>query len=150
MIVIFCFSAQPAERSSGLSGGIAKSIACAVDPNFQKIPTDEQERVVEKFQHLTRKLAHFSEYAVLGALCFLALSRHRLNPKLSAFLGLGISALYGVTDELHQLFVPGRSCQVGDIAIDTMGAIVGILIAGIIFELIRRRNRKRYQALPTA
>jgi VanZ family protein len=67
-----------------------------------------------------RKLAHVSEYAVLGLL----LARAVRRPALAVALGAG----YAVTDEVHQTFVEGRHGTPRDVAIDTLGALVGVLV----------------------
>ena len=66
-----------------------------------------------------RKLAHLTEYAVLGALLA------RAVPELPAF-ALGLA--YAVSDELHQHFVPGRAGTPLDVAIDAVGLVAGILL----------------------
>jgi VanZ family protein len=66
-----------------------------------------------------RKLAHLTEYAILGALLVRALSR----PGLAIFLG----GLYAVTDEVHQHFVRGRHAAWYDVLLDTVGVTVGVL-----------------------
>jgi VanZ family protein len=69
---------------------------------------------------ILRKLAHVTEYAILGALLLRALGR-----ELAAFaLGLG----YAITDEIHQHFVQGRHGAPLDVAIDAGGLLLGILI----------------------
>ena len=51
-----------------------------------------------------------------------------------------IATLYAVSDEFHQYFIPGRSCQVGDVMIDSAGACVGVLVVmGIVHLLGRKR-----------
>jgi VanZ family protein len=67
-----------------------------------------------------RKIAHAAEYAVLGALLVRATTRPGL-----AF-ALGVS--YAVTDEVHQLFVPGRMGSPIDVAVDALGVAVGIVL----------------------
>jgi VanZ family protein len=80
--------------------------------------------------------AHFTEYAVLGGLLVLAaVGGRRLSVKLALVLLLACS-LYGVTDEFHQSFVPGRTPDPIDWATDTVGA--GAAIAAI---AISRRRR---------
>ena len=69
---------------------------------------------------LLRKLAHAAEFAVLGALLVRATDRAGL-----AFL---LGALYAVTDELHQVFVPGRVGSPLDVAIDVVGVAGGVLL----------------------
>lgn len=85
-------------------------------------------------------LGHFSEYLVLGALLTHAL---RYSPSLSTgaliAIALALGSFYGVTDELHQIFVPGRVCDVADWITDTLGCAVGILG----FVGLRAANRRR-------
>lgn len=64
--------------------------------------------------------AHFVAYAVLGALLLYGLSRPRRWVPATI-----LASLYGVTDEFHQAFVPGRTPDPMDWAIDTLGALVG-------------------------
>lgn len=83
---------------------------------------------------IIRKLAHFNEYLILGILT------NNYNKK--ANISIIICFIYAITDELHQILVPGRSCQLLDIIIDTLGAIVGIYILNIIRKI--KFNIKKY------
>ena len=67
-----------------------------------------------------RKLAHAAEYAVLGALLVRATGR--------SGLALAVGALYAVSDEIHQAFVPGRMGRPLDVAIDVLGLACGVLL----------------------
>ena len=67
-----------------------------------------------------RKLAHAAEYAVLGALLVRATDRPRLS--------FALAVLYALGDELHQHFVPGRRGAPLDVAIDAVGAFVGVAL----------------------
>ncbi len=67
-----------------------------------------------------RKLAHAGEFAVLGALLLRATER--------AGVAFGLGALYAVSDELHQMFVPGRMGSPLDVAIDMVGVAFGVLL----------------------
>ena len=67
-----------------------------------------------------RKLAHFAEFAVLGALLLRAVGREAA----AAVLG----SLYAATDEVHQMFVPGREAAPLDWAIDTAGVVAGVFL----------------------
>jgi len=77
------------------------------------------------------KVAHFIEYAILGALYAHAV--RRTWPQLSLLRALAIAALltsaWGYVDEIHQAFVPGRNSDVRDWIADTLGAIAGATIA---------------------
>jgi VanZ family protein len=68
-----------------------------------------------------RKLAHATEYAILGVLLLRAIGRP--GP---AFV---LATLYAATDEIHQAFVPGRQASPFDLAIDAAGVAVGIALA---------------------
>jgi VanZ like family len=67
-----------------------------------------------------RKIAHFCEYAVLGALLLRALARE--------VLAVAAGIAYAATDELHQHFVAGRHAAVRDVAIDAAGVLAGVLL----------------------
>lgn len=77
------------------------------------------------------KIEHFAAYSVLSFLLYLTfISQQKIKllyyyPLLFTIL---VSALYGVLDELHQILIPGRSCDTFDIIADFMGALLGILI----------------------
>ena len=68
---------------------------------------------------ILRKLAHLTEYAILGALLARALARPEL--------AIAIGALYATSDEIHQHFVRGRHAAWYDVLIDTIGVSVGVL-----------------------
>ena len=76
-----------------------------------------------------RKLAHLAEYAILGVLVVRAL----LRPWLAVLL----VGLYAISDEVHQTFVEGRVGAPLDVAIDTAGALAGVL-AWSLFQSGRR------------
>lgn len=67
-----------------------------------------------------RKLAHAAEYAVLGALLARATGR--------AGLAVALGALYALSDEIHQSFVPGRVGSPLDVAIDVVGVAIGVAL----------------------
>ncbi len=128
MIIIFCFSHQPVNESSQLSEGISKPL---VEKLESIIKTDIDE---EKFEYLIKKLAHFTEYMILGILMYMASSKNntRNNKVLWCIL---LCALYAITDEVHQAFVPGRGPGVLDVIIDTAGSIItGILMTKFIIK----------------
>jgi VanZ family protein len=70
------------------------------------------------------KVAHFSVYGLLGTL----LVRTRAGGRWAPFLAFAGASLYGVTDEVHQSFVPGRSAEVADWVADTAGAALAIVL----------------------
>jgi VanZ family protein len=72
------------------------------------------------------KLVHIVLYGVLGALAVRGLGGRGVRVWLGA---AAVAALYGVTDELHQLFIPFRSADVEDAVADAAGALLGAALA---------------------
>lgn len=79
-------------------------------------------------------IGHFTEYLVFGALLANAL-RHHFPPAKAAILAVCIASAYAVTDEIHQIFVPGRESDPADFLVDTTAAAIA---AGIAWLLMRR------------
>src|SRR5581483_1961537 len=67
-----------------------------------------------------RKLAHATEYAILGLLLLRALGR--------GWLAVAVGVLYAGSDELHQHFVAGRHASAVDVTIDAAGLLVGVYL----------------------
>lgn len=126
MVVIFCFSNQPALESSKLSDGlINKTIIKVYEICNGNITEDKKEEIISKYSYPIRKLAHFTLYFILGLLVFNYIKY--FNNK-TILISLIICILYAVTDEIHQLFIPGRAGQVFDVFIDTFGSLTSIII----------------------
>lgn len=138
MVVIFSFSARPAEQSTGDSRWAGHMIGQLFVPGFEDWSDKEQEAFAEKVDYPVRKTAHAMEYAVLGLLTAGAYIRRGTSIRKGILVPWGIAALYAASDEFHQLFVPGRSGQVSDVVLDSAGVLAGVLLlAGI----RRARNR---------
>ena len=87
--------------------------------------------------HFVRKMAHFCEYLLEGfllMLCMRVYSRHPLRHITVPMLGGVLTAL---TDETIQLYSPGRSSQVTDVWLDSVGVLAGILAALVLMALCR-------------
>ena len=144
MLVIFILSSQDATRSSATSGGFIRSIAPLIKSNFHRLSATEQDSFVEGLQYVVRKGAHFSAYALMAVLVSIGMfTFQRLKNVLGAILSLIVCVLYSVSDEIHQSFVPGRSCELRDVVIDTTGALLGCLIVWAISQLIKRKRACR-------
>lgn len=134
MTAIFCFSSETATESSQTSASVTEKVLETVSPSFRKLSAEKKQQTVEKVQFSVRKLAHFSIYCALGFFLYLALNNYRL--KLKWLLALSISVLYSISDEIHQSFVPGRSCELRDVCIDSSGALAGIFVCMLLTYLI--------------
>lgn len=136
MTLVFYLSNQISDESSKLSGGITQAIL-----NFFNIlegKTLEQQLAIET---IIRKLAHFSIYALGGILILLHVNLYKIKTNKKVIISWLIGTVYAMTDEIHQLFVPGRSGEIRDVCIDSLGVITGIIIFLIILICMERRPR---------
>ncbi len=86
------------------------------------------------------KLEHLLGYAVLGILFLVPLAAGRLS-RMTAATGLVailLSTLYGVVDEVHQSFTPGRSPDVRDLVADALGAALGVAGVWLLSAIVTR------------
>ena len=102
----------------------------------------QQLAMAEKIEYPVRKAAHMTEYAILGLLSF-AFYRGILKKEKRQFLAaLLTAAVYAATDEFHQYFIPGRSAEVMDVCIDTLGASIGLAILFFTLKVVRKHCQK--------
>ena len=114
MAVIFALSSFGADGSNAQSGFIVNIITSVLPATSN----------LDILTTLVRKSAHFIEYLLLGFFTARAFSKYGKNPSLAIPVGI----TYSITDEVHQIFVPGRSCELTDILIDSVGIMLGTLI----------------------
>ena len=165
LIVIFSFSNQPAATSSEMSDSISYKLVVTMNDVFHCKWQEEQ--VIQKAQELhypVRKVAHMTEYAIFAVLISLDIyyiteiknkrgsangksSQNRKtgegcngykNCKKNGVITLIIVALYASTDEIHQLFVPGRAGLFTDVLIDTAGGIIGVIVTYFVIRGLKR------------
>lgn len=79
---------------------------------------------------LLDKLVHFGEYTIYGLLLMLAFATAKSNKivRYSISLSLCVGILFGLLDEIHQYFVPGRTCSVLDLLADVIGVWFGTFL----------------------
>ena len=143
MVFIFSMSAQDAETSSNTSGGLIESVIRFFDKGFTELSQIEQEEYVERFQFIVRKLAHFSVYLALGFTLSAGMQTFvKLRVSVRTIIAFIIGVLYAILDEIHQIFVPGRSCELRDMLIDSSGILIGSLFIMALFLLIKRIKNK--------
>lgn len=117
MIFIFVMSSFDATSSSNQSNFIVDIITSII--NIKDIGL---------LSLIIRKLAHFIEYFILGILVINFITRY--DKKI--IIAILLCIIYATSDEIHQIFVPGRSCQIIDIMIDSLGSIMGIYLCKLI------------------
>ena len=141
LCVIFRFSAADATHSSHLSEGVCIRLVRELNSVFpEQFPKEKLVKVAEAIEYPIRKCAHFTEYAVLGFFTYKAVSCDVLDRKKAVLTAQLISTGYASTDEIHQMFVPGREGKVFDVMIDSCGAFCGIMVSLITQKLIEKKK----------
>lgn len=122
MAMIFFFSAQNANESSLLSGRFVSLFIKFFVKNYDLMDPTRQLAFKNLLSSVLRECAHCAEFGILG----ISLMLHLKNFKKKFAYVFLIGAVYSVSDEIHQIFVPGRTCQFMDVMIDCIGLFLGI------------------------
>lgn len=88
--------------------------------------------LVEKLIVIVRKAAHLFEFFLLASLIFSFIKR--LTKKSRPLFAALITTVYAGFDELHQVFVPGRGPMLSDVAIDSLGAFIAVVVLHYFFK----------------
>jgi len=131
MVVIFVFSNQDSSTSSRQSGTIVDFIESLGSSLGEDLLT-----------FLTRKAAHIFVYFVLGILVYNLLRTYNMSRRRMVLVSILIALGYASFDEIHQLFIPGRSGELRDVLIDTAAATIGVLGYALVDKL---RNSKNHE-----
>ena len=95
---------------------------------------------VEVSELIVRKVAHFSEYFLLGTLAYLTAWQYCIRA--GQYICAGGCTVVAIIDETIQSFVPGRDGNAVDVLIDTFGAVCAIGVILLLIFLIKRRKEK--------
>lgn len=146
MVMIYCFSAQTGEESGEMSGRLTTWVLNLVIPDFENLASEKQESIRSAVGLAVRKLAHFSEYALLGFSLMLHIVQlqKKITVRLPWLWAWGIGTLYAATDEFHQGFVAGRGPSVRDVTIDSAGVIAGVLLMIWILKKRTKINERKH------
>lgn len=143
MLVIFLFSSQNGDSSSGSSKKIVNAIINIFVRNFDSYSLERQASIMSKLSFFVRKGAHMTEYAILAILVFFFLTD---NLKIFRYLiPVLVCFIYACTDEFHQSFVSGRGPSFKDVMIDTLGSILIIVCLFVFFFIKKRLQKKKMQ-----
>ncbi len=126
-IIIFYLSHQTSTESSETSDSLIGVMYDFIGKAFN--------------EDFIRTFAHFCEYALLGFLGFnlYFAIKNNLKPLLSIIL----SVVYSITDEIHQLFIPGRAFQLIDLTVDLGGIILGVAAFFAFYYIINNIKNKK-------
>ena len=137
MGVIFFMSSQP-ELESEATSNLATELIYKVYAFLFAGSHMDISQFFALYGQPIRKLAHFTEFMILGVLMY-ANYREYFHNDIFAYPLLAAGA-YAVSDEIHQLFVAGRYCSLKDMAIDTAGAFCGVLLYHLFIRWKSKRN----------
>jgi VanZ family protein len=132
-LFIFAQSLLPGEVSSNQSGFIVDILY----PLIQKMGINMN---VDTFSFWIRKLAHFTEYFILGVLLFMTY-RHRFQTKMLILIIFLQGFLTASIDETIQLFTPNRSGEIRDVLIDVFGVMNATMVSLIITLPFDRKSK---------
>lgn len=144
MLTVFFFSHQQGTSSSNTSKNVSTIIINILDIKKEMLE-DKKTEIVQIIEPIIRKLAHYTLYMIGGILIINCIDAYIKEDKKNIIYSLFIGILYSISDELHQLFINGRSGKILDVIIDSVGVFTGILIYWIVKKKIenivnRRKN----------
>ena len=132
-ITIFCFSEFSASDSSKQSKGVTYNILKVLNGN--KLSEKELTKLTKKVNPVIRKIAHFSIYMTLAIFTYMFIEELNIKSKSekeklrkNIVYTCIFCIIYAIFDEIHQIYVPGRTGKVIDVIIDTLGVCMGIAI----------------------
>ena len=126
-MLIYYMSSLNSNISSSQSGLIVNFISKIININNINLVT-----------YIVRKSAHVFEYVVLYIL--FCINVKELKIKKYTIISIVLTILYSLTDEIHQLFVSGRSGQPQDILIDFIGVVLGYIIYIVYLKYIENEK----------
>lgn len=144
MGVIFMFSAQVSDESKSSSNKVTSAVVnTVISIKKENISEEKRQKIIEDKTFIVRKTAHFTEYFILGLILILFLqTKEKLTTKY-IILAIIFCVLYATSDEIHQLFVDGRSCKIMDILIDTCGSSLAILGFTSIYKITTNLKKQK-------
>jgi len=132
-ILIFSFSAMPAKASIKQSKGLTYNVIKLLNGN--NLNEKELEKLTKKINPVIRKIAHFSIYMILAIFTYMFIEELNIKSKSekerlrkNILYTCIFCIIYAIFDEIHQIYVPGRTGKVIDVVIDTLGSCMGIAI----------------------
>ena len=132
MAVIFAFSHQSSEVSGGLSSRLAEFI-------LQLFGRPADAAAVSIADNVIRNISHGFVFFVLGLLVSYAFETVNVHEFANAGLAFIVSSIYAVSDEVHQIFIPGRAGQLTDFLVDALGIVIAIVVYQLIKTMLDMR-----------
>lgn len=133
MVMIFYFSNAQAHQSTVTSTQVSRVIVRGVAKIMNKeLDGLRVEYYAIMIEGVVRKIAHMAEYAMLAVAVAFPLYVYGVRGFRLTVISFLICVLYAASDEFHQTFVLGRSGQLRDVVIDSIGIMAGIIFTRIV------------------
>ena len=153
MYLIYGFSAQDGATSGNLSYKVSEIIVETANEAFElHWSAQEEAHYIERIHHPVRKLAHMTEYFLLAVSVSFPLYVYGVRGIWLLLLAGGFCVGFAALDEYHQSFVAGRGPSKRDVAIDSIGIAVGVILVQIVCfigrvtvfrPLVKKKKKKR-------
>lgn len=141
MLAIFILSAQPATESDSNSKEVLTHVLdTTVKLGGAEMTEQQKTELVDKINSVAREVMHSVVYFSLGIFVQITVLGIFKEKLLSVFITFTFCVTYGFSDEIHQLFIAGRTFQMIDLVMDTMGVSVAIALVLLTYVV---RNRKK-------
>lgn len=137
MAIIFYMSNQPSNISSAQSGNLIELLKTT--PIIGTVLKTLLES--DSAQLVIRKSAHMLSYCTLAVLWIMALHDNDKGLIKTSIIAFIITFIYACTDEIHQLFIQGRSGEFRDVLVDSIGALIGLGIVYFIKHKSKINNK---------
>ena len=131
--IIFKFSELSGLKSTKQSRGLTYNIIKVLDG--KKLKEKDLIKLTKKINPVIRKIAHFSIYMILAIFTYMFIENLNIKSKSererlrkNILYTCIFCIVYAIFDEIHQIYVPGRTGKPIDVIIDTLGACMGITI----------------------
>jgi len=140
---IFFNSFMSSDQSIEESGRITKAVEKVVNTIYKDNPPEKVIHFFKtNFNNILRNSAHFLEFFILGILTILYSNRFKLTVFRRSSLVLLFCIVIALTDEIIQLFSPGRAFELYDLALDGLGSIVGVILILLLHKIKETRKHK--------
>ena len=137
-VTIFVLSSEGEALSDLRSGGVTEAILSVLGV-LKGLDGQERRAVILQYNFLVRSVAHVVIFFVLALVsCFFW---KFLGVKRPCLITLITSLVYAVLDEIHQIFVPGRTFEFEDILLDLLGITLAVVLFSLIIYLKRKKGK---------
>ncbi len=140
---IFHLSAESSEVSQNRSSDVIDRYLDKFSPGYSQKTEAEKEIIIAKNQSVIRSLAHAFIYTVLGFLSTGVLLTYEISMTKRFAAALIFCVLYSISDEIHQIFVPGRAFQFVDLLCDAAGSVLGITSTLLSFSYLAKLSKNK-------